>query len=310
MGYAIYKNRDMYYISVTSQGNRIKRSLGVKEERMAKTIAKKILPDLVAELITGSASNPKKRIIPKKELLDKFLNANHNWSDKTKDIYRYSLNKYFKEGLPPNKSSRSMIIRCFNRFIKWSEHHNYDTGTMVKLEGGRNWERRLRVFTEEEMKALMFIDREYKKGYNYTAERKKAREEFKLFIQFAYYTGCRRGEICSMDPKLLEQSKVETKGFKHRIVKISNQAKAVLMQMPRLWDYKKEYVSKTFKKEARALGIADARFHDIRTTFAYNLIKKRVPIFEVSQLLGHTNVLTTQNHYAPFLVQDAEDFVL
>ena len=113
-----------------------------------------------------------------------------------------------------------------------------------------------------------------------------------------------------MDPKLLEQSKVETKGFKHRIVKISNQAKAVLMQMPRLWDYKKEYVSKTFKKEARALGIADARFHDIRTTFAYNLIKKRVPIFEVSQLLGHTNVLTTQNHYAPFLVQDAEDFVL
>ena len=66
MGYSIFKKRDIYYISVTSQGNRIKRSLGVKEERMAKTIAKKILPDLVAELITGSASNPKKRIVPKK----------------------------------------------------------------------------------------------------------------------------------------------------------------------------------------------------------------------------------------------------
>ena len=82
-------------------------------------------------------------------------------------------------------------------------------------------------------------------------------------------------------------------------------------QMKNLWNYKIAYPSQRFKKEARRLGIKDARFHDIRTTFAYNLIvKQKIPIFEVSQLLGHSNVLTTQNHYAPFLIQDAQEFQL
>ena len=114
-----------------------------------------------------------------------------------------------------------------------------------------------------------------------------------------------------MDLEILNQSKVKTKGKKYRIIKINNQAQAILMQMDKLWDYKEDYVSKTFKKRARALGIKDARFHDIRTTFAYNLItKEKRPIFEVSQLLGHSNVTTTQNHYSPFLVQNAEEFEL
>jgi integrase len=311
MGYSIYKQRGIYYISVRHHGVRLKRSLGVKEERIAKSIAKKILPDLISELVTGSVSNPKKRVIPTKQLLDKFLNHNHGWKPKTREWYETCLNKYFKEGLPYNASYRAMVVRAFNKFINWSEKHNYDTGTMVKLEGGRKWERRLRVFTKDEMNDLMFKDREYSEPYRLTNKRKESIDKFKLFIQFAYYTGCRRDEIRDMDLELLNQSKVKTKGKKYRIIKLNNQAQSVLMQMDRLWNYKSGYVSQTFKTRARALGINDARFHDIRTTYAYNLIvKEKRPIFEVSQLLGHSNVLTTQNHYAPLLVQDAEEFEL
>jgi integrase len=161
------------------------------------------------------------------------------------------------------------------------------------------------------MNDLMFKDREYSEPYRLTDKRKESIDKFKLFIQFAYYTGCRRDEIRDMDLELLNQSKVKTKGKKYRIIKLNNQAQSVLMQMDRLWNYKSGYVSQTFKTRARALGINDARFHDIRTTYAYNLIvKEKRPIFEVSQLLGHSNVLTTQNHYAPLLVQDAEEFEL
>ena len=282
MGYSIYKQRDIYYISVRSQGKRIKRSLGVSSERQAKIIAKKILPELMAQMITGEIFKPKKRVIPKDEMIERFLEHNHGWKPKTKEWYSTCLKKYFKDGLPYNPSYRAMVVRAFNKFINWAEHHNYHMGTLTKLEGGRKWERRLRVFNDEELDLLLNEIRP---------------EEFKLFVQFAYYTGCRRMEICSMDPYVLKQSKVITKGREYRIIKINEQAHNVLLKMKNLWNYKIAYPSQRFKKEARRLGIKDARFHDIRTTFAYNLIvKQKIPIFEVSQLLGHSNVLTTQNH--------------
>ena len=53
-----------------------------------------------------------------------------------------------------------------------------------------------------------------------------------------------------------------------------------------LWDYTKDFVSHKFKKEARRLGIPDIRFHDLRRTFGYNLIRQGRPIYEVSKAIG------------------------
>ena len=58
------------------------------------------------------------------------------------------------------------------------------------------------------------------------------------------------------------------------------------------------------------LGIKDARFHDLRRTFGYNLIKQGISIYKVSKLLGHKSVTTTERHYAPLLTTEIEDFVL
>ena len=77
-----------------------------------------------------------------------------------------------------------------------------------------------------------------------------------------------------------------------------------------LWDYSKDFVSHKFKKEARRLGIPDIRFHDLRRTFGYNLIRQGRPIYEVSKLLGHSSVTTTERHYAPLLATEIDDFVL
>ncbi len=49
------------------------------------------------------------------------------------------------------------------------------------------------------------------------------------------------------------------------------------------WDYTKGFVSHKFKKEARRLGIPDIRFHDLRRTFGFNLIRQGRPIYEVSK---------------------------
>ena len=60
----------------------------------------------------------------------------------------------------------------------------------------------------------------------------------------------------------------------------------------------------------RRLGIKNARFHDLRRTFGLNLIKQGMSIYKVSKLLGHKSVRTTEQHYAPLLAVEIEDFSL
>ena len=75
-----------------------------------------------------------------------------------------------------------------------------------------------------------------------------------------------------------------------RMVKLNTQAKELIHNQDELWNYTKEYVSHKFKSEVRRLGIKNARFHDLRTTFGLNLIKQGMSIYKVSKLLGHKSV--------------------
>ena len=95
-----------------------------------------------------------------------------------------------------------------------------------------------------------------------------------------------------------------------RTVKISTQAGKIIQGQDPLWSYSKDYVSHRFKQEVRKLGITDARFHDLRRTFGLNLIKQGMSIYKVSKLLGHSSVRTTEQHYAPLLTVEIEDFEL
>ena len=58
------------------------------------------------------------------------------------------------------------------------------------------------------------------------------------------------------------------------------------------------------------LGMPDIRFHDLRRTFGYNLIRQGRPIYEVSKLLGHSSETTMKHHYAPLIATKIDDFVL
>ena len=95
----------------------------------------------------------------------------------------------------------------------------------------------------------------------------------------------------------------------YRTLKISNQAKKGL-NINNLWFYTKEYVSHKFKQNLRSFSIEDVCFHDLRITFGLNLIKQGMPIYQVSKLLGHPSVTTTEKHYGPLLATDVEEFEL
>jgi integrase/recombinase XerD len=50
-----------------------------------------------------------------------------------------------------------------------------------------------------------------------------------------------------------------------------------------------------------AAGMPDGHSHQLRDTFAVSLLQKGVPMEEVSKLLGHTSIKTTEKHYAPWV---------
>ena len=290
------KKTGVYYISVMFQRKRITRSLGTSSYQNARKLIPVVEKQLLAEIIEGKQRKQNKSYLKFSQLVNKYLEyPNHDWSIRTRALYKGILNKYQMSGLPDNTTTRSMTIRVINSCNNWGFKHCLICKP-VRLQGGSKWESRHRVYNDSELKLLFDEMRD---------------KRFNAFVKFAYYTGARSGEIRSLSRAsvFLEYIVAYGKTGK-RIIKLNSQAREILDQMEELWNYRRDFVSHKFKKEVRRLGIKDARFHDLRRTFGYNLIKQGRPIYEVSKLLGHSSVTTTERHYAPLLTTEIEDFVL
>ncbi len=244
--------------------------------------------------------NPKlkERKISFKKLVKLYLNDkdnNQKWSKTTKDTYIYVLNAYVKtKTLPHNKQTALGYIAKINACINWGTRKHYKTEEKIRKLPKRIG--RTRVFNEKELGLIM---------------NSHPNTDLQDFFNFAYYTGARRGEICNLQAHQIHPTYIEVKGkTDKRIIKLNSQARHILFCREKLWSYKGDFVSKKFKAYLRQLNIKDAQFHDLRRTFGLNLIKSGVPIYTVSKLLGHSSVRITEEHYAPLLISDIEEFEL
>ncbi len=289
---SLYKRGKNYFLNVQYKSKRVRQSLGTSDPAIAKKIANKLEPKLFIELITGNNTRSNLNLsLP--SLISHFLIYDHGWSQNTHRIYKDSLNHYLRRGFPSNKSYRAMVTRCLNRCYKWG-HMEGLIDKPKHFKGGNDFEARTRVFNADELRLILNDIQPY---------------EFQLFVRFAYYTGTRQGEIKCMTDDNIKHAYVLGKSGKRQI-KITTQAQAVLGEVEELWNYSKNYICLKFKENMERLEISDARFHDLRRTFGYNLIKQGMPIYQVSKLLGHASVTTTEKHYAPLLATDVEEFVL
>ena len=288
------KETGIYYISVMFQNNRITRSLRTHSLKVARTLTSHVEKQILAELVGVKKAD--KKTLSFTQLVSRYLEyPEHAWVFSTRKRNRYLLKNYLSDGLPENPTTRAMTIRVVNSCNNWG-HKNGLIDKPVRLQGGSKWESRHRVLNKDELKLLF-------DGIK--------NEDFNAFVRFAYYTGARSGEIRHIQPdNIKDRYLVVTGKTGRRIVKLNTQAQEIINSLDSLWNYTKSYVSHKFKKEVRRLGIKGARFHDLRRTFGYNLIRQGRPIYEVSKLLGHSSVTTTERHYAPLLTTEIEDFVL
>ncbi len=289
----LYQNKGHWLLTVQHQGKRLTRSLRTKDKKVAKQLKPYVESQLILEL-TGFSKPTSTLSFP--VLTDHFLKANKNRSKNTQDLYEYVLKSYLNGNpLPTNPNSRAIFVRTINACWNWGLKEGLIDKANKLVEDTKGVARQ-RVYSKDELDLMFNEIRD---------------DDFNRFVKFAYYTGARSGEIRHIQPQNLSDGSLVAFGKTgRRIIKISTQASTLITNQSPLWNYTKDYVSHHFKKEVRRLGIKDARFHDLRRTFGLNLIKQGMSIYKVSKLLGHKSVRTTEQHYAPLLTVEIEDFEL
>ncbi len=290
---SLFKKKNTWYLSVSYKGKRKSKSLNTKDYNVALHIKPSVEIQLLQQVMGLYSSNTELRFY---DLVEQFLKAPQSWSTATYKLNKYILTSHIKgKSLPTNPTSRAIHIRHINQCWNWGLKNKL-INKADKLPGDTKGESRHRTYTDDELKLMFSSIKD---------------NSFNTFVQFAYYTGARSGEIRSISrDNLLDTSLVVRGKTGLRYVKLNSQAITVLTHQTELWKYTKDYVSHKFKKEVRRLGIKNARFHDLRRTFGLNLIKQGMSIFKVSKLLGHKSVRTTEQHYAPLLTVEIEDFIL
>jgi len=284
------KNNGIYQLSVSFQGKRLTKSLGTRSKETAKSIAPAMEKEIYAELINGK----QKQDLPFKELAKRYLEYDHNWRESTLKLNTYKLNYYLRYGYPKNKTTKAMTIRIINGCNKWGKDHEL-INSYQRIKGGSDYDPRDRVLTKDELKILFDGVTPY---------------HFNQFVRFAYYTGARSGEIRRLSRVKVFSEYILVEGKSGlRAVKLASQARKILDEKPS-WDYTANYIQLTWGRNRKRLGLKDVRMHDLRRTFGYNLIKQGRPIYEVSKLLGHSSVVTTEKHYAPLIANEVNDFIL
>ncbi|NNG27784.1 MAG: site-specific integrase [Ignavibacteriaceae bacterium] len=140
-------------------------------------------------------------------------------------------------------------------------------------------------------------------------------EDLKDLIIFAINTGLRQMELITLEwnqidftsrTLILNNRSNITKSKKVRNVPLNTSAFSVLEKRKifavskKVFTYKggiiiQDFISKKFKKLVIKAKInTDFNFHSLRHTFASWLVQKGVSIYEVSKLLGHSDIKTTQ----------------
>jgi len=146
----------------------------------------------------------------------------------------------------------------------------------------------------------------------------RARKRARAMILLMLYSGLRIGDVAT-----LERSKVDATTGKLMMrtmktgfplyLKLHPSALDALAALPvenpryYFWSGNGKAMSlinsmrRTFDCVLKLAGVKSGHPHRMRDTFAVRLLEKGTPIRTVSLLLGHSSVVTTEKHYAPFV---------
>lgn len=128
-----------------------------------------------------------------------------------------------------------------------------------------------------------------------------ASEQLRAAIWIAVYTGCRRGEIVSIQPDDIGLDSITlksgmTKTEKQRSVPIIPPLRPWLAFLP--LKITATGIEGSFRNARVAAGMPGVTFHDLRRSCATLMLAAGVPMNVISKLLGHSSTRVTESRYA------------
>jgi integrase/recombinase XerD len=130
----------------------------------------------------------------------------------------------------------------------------------------------------------------------------KAEGDFRALVLLMRYSGLRITDAVSLPPAKLQDSTVFLRTQKTKtVVRVPIPPEVGAEVAPRLPLYRGGMTLKSrvtgFQEQFQSLGIHS---HQLRDTFAVELLLKGTSIEDVSQLLGHSTIAVTLKHYSPW----------
>jgi integrase len=260
------------------------------------------------------------------EMVDQF-HAFNAPKEHTKEVQLFILKKHFKYyDTPMNRIRKSDLVAWYTDFIakdlKASTKNliigmiksvykfasvTYDMpNTAAILKRLKEPKRKYTTWSPEQFaQFLSVVDLEY----------------YRAVFSFIYYTGVRKSEALGIRKKDVGDDWVHVRGTKtetsDRVLRITPSLRAILEPILERTEKDDDLIFPIpaptmqyhFKRYTEESGLPPIRIHDLRHSFATNLIGSGANIVAVSKYLGHSTTNQTLNTYA-HLFQKADDEML
>mgnify|MGYP001273075349 CR=1 FL=1 len=300
-----------WYVDYYFDGRRTKRKIG-PSKALAKAVLMKAKTDIVENKYLDIRNAERVRF---EDFADEYLEVhskvnNRSWKQaelhninrlkakfggkylneiRTQDVSRYKAE--LRTTLSAGSSNRviGLMKSIYNKAIAWGKYSGINPARGVKFY---REEPRTRFLEKEEIAAV--ID--------------KCKEPLRSVVIVAVYTGMRRGEIINLkwhdiDIKRGVIHLYHTKNNESRDVPMNDVVRKVLIRQlkhpesPYVFTYLdgRPYrnADRQLRKILKALKIEDFRFHDLRHTFASQLVMSGVDLNTTRELLGHKTMAMT-----------------
>ena len=307
----VYLRGKSWYIDFWFKGQRIRESIGPSRKNAEKVIAKKKTEivenrfldirkepapvkfhDFAKEYLQWSKANKKASTHKRDFYVLRVFDAEFDGKN-IQDITAWQIEKWKskkKETCKPASVNRELSIlkHMLSMAVKWKRMKE-NPGTDVKLLKAVS--KRVRFLVPVEIQKLLSNCNGLLSGL------------LKPIVTIAVHTGMRKGEILTLrwDQADFEQGIIsleDTKNHERRDIPMDETVKATLHGLERKGDLVFPSKNQTriddtrihlaFHEALKKSGITDFRFHDLRHTFASNLVMQEgVELNDVRELLGH-----------------------
>ena len=309
---AIYQRGKNWYIDFTFHGQRIREMAGPSRKLAETVLAKrkteiaenrfldvrKELPpvkfyDFAREYLQWAKANKK----PSSFIRDLFLMRQLNKEFETKnihDITAWQVEKYKarrKEEIKPDSVNRGLALlkHMYTKAIERGKVKESPTKQVKLLKGAVM---RVRFLMPGEIRVLL----------------SNCAGHLKPIVTVALNTGMRKGGLLGLrwDQVNLEQgiiSLLDTKNHERRDLPMNETVETTLraLKAEHQGEYifcnecgeRRDNVRRSFETALRRSGIEDFRFHDLRHTFASNLVMQGVDLMTIKELMGHKTLAMT-----------------